>query len=64
MIPSPKLEHRLLHLPDLFSTHQPAIRPVVIGVGARDAAVALDDPGVDANDGAAGERVAADDGAG
>ena len=64
MIPSPKLKHGLLHLLDLFSVPQPAFGPVLVGVGAKNAAVTLYDPGVDADDGTAGDRVAADGAAG
>lgn len=60
VIPGPKLEHGLLHLLDLFSVRQPAFGPVLVGVGAKNAAVTVHDPGVDANDGAARDRVAAD----
>ena len=64
MITSPELKHGLLHRLDPFRARQPAFRTVVVGVGAKDAAVALHDPGIHADDGAASDLVSADGGAG
>lgn len=64
MIPGPELKHGLFHLLDLFGACEPTLGPVIVGVGAENGSVALNHPGVDADDGTGGDVVAADHGAG
>ena len=64
MITGPELKHGLFHPLDLVGAREPPFGPIVIGIGAKDGAVALDDPRVDADDGAGGDAGAADRSAG
>lgn len=62
--PHPERQKRPLHaLQLLLARLQPPLGPVLVGVLSVDRAIALDDPGIDADDGAAGEGLVTQHGA-
>lgn len=64
MISSSKLKHGLLHLLDTLWIRKPPFGPVIVGVVAEDALIAVHSPGVYSDDRAARDGMAADCGAG